>query len=238
MKKTLTASLLAAGLGLGAASPALAIGHEEAAGQPEAWTPGELQAALKAMPEGDVTRGERLNDTMMCSSCHGDKGETWSRNWTDLAGQRSEYTYKMLLDYRNALRAEGTAQAGLMQYVAAPLSKQEMADLAAYYESLPLPKAEMDVEVSEDIEKLVRQGDPERLITPCAACHGRKGQGGINETPALAGQEEAYFIRTMQAYKDGSRDNDVNNGMAIFAEQLTDEEIEALADYYAGLGSE
>jgi cytochrome c553 len=57
----------------------------------------------------------------------------------------------------------------------------------------------------------------------------------MNETPALTGMSPRMFIRQMNAYKDGTRHNDVNSGMAQFTKDLTDEEIQALADYYAQL---
>ncbi|MHB8920948.1 MAG: c-type cytochrome [Halothiobacillus sp.] len=73
-------------------------------------------------------------------------------------------------------------------------------------------------------------GDPERLLTPC---HGANGQGGINETTALHGMPREYFIRTMEQFRDGHRRNDTARGMNQFAQPLTDQEIEILANYYA-----
>jgi cytochrome c553 len=40
----------------------------------------------------------------------------------------------------------------------------------------------------------------------------------------------------MQAYKSGSRSNDVYERMRLVAGQLSDEEISLLAEYYAALG--
>jgi cytochrome c553 len=82
---------------------------------------------------------------------------------------------------------------------------------------------------------LVRHGDPARLITPCASCHGAKGQGGVNGSPALAGQNPAYFVRTLNAYHGGQRTNDAHRGMHAFAAKLSAEEMRALATFYADL---
>jgi cytochrome c553 len=123
-----------------------------------------------------------------------------------------------------------------MVNIARLLSEQDMRDVAAYYAILPLPPAEPVGEVSAPAVALVREGDPKRLITPCASCHGVAGEGGINETPALAGQVPEYFVRTMQAFRAHQRDNDLYQGMAQFTHRLSDEEIEALARYYAALG--
>lgn len=226
MRKTslILGGMLAATLSL----PVLADEHHAKA---EPWTPATLMQALQAMPKGDTARGQKLHEAQFCASCHGVKGEAITANWPTLVGQRAEYTYKMLLDYKSHRRAEDE-RAQIMVHVAQFLSEQDMADLAAFYASQALPamRGSKDNAVAE---KLVRQGDPARLITPCAACHGLQGQGGVNETPALAGQTPDYFERTMKLYRDGQRHNDSMQAMRAFAKPLTDGEISALARYYA-----
>lgn len=194
------------------------------------WTPASLRVALSEMPAGDVSKGKVLHNDLFCASCHGVAGEALTPNWPSLAGQRAEYTYKMLLDYHSGLRREDE-RAGVMNAVAEMLSKQDMADLAAFYAAQSLPAAAHAADAAT--AQLIRRGEPSRLVTPCASCHGLHGQGGINETPALAGLPRDYFIRTMQHYRDGSRHNDALQAMRAFAKPLTDAEIMALADYYA-----
>jgi cytochrome c553 len=67
------------------------------------------------------------------------------------------------------------------------------------------------------------------LAASCAACHGTEGhsQGG---TPSLAGLDETYFIKQMQQFKSGERSSTV---MMQQASGLTDDEINALAEYFA-----
>ncbi|MFO7808608.1 c-type cytochrome [Guyparkeria sp.] len=195
------------------------------------WSPASWQSAMREMPTGDAQRGKGLHDQRFCASCHGEHGESLTGNWPHLAGQRAEYTYKQLLDYADHRRREDS-RAHIMNEVSEQLSEQEMADLAVFYEQQGLPdKAKPDS--SHPAHELVSVGDPSRLITPCAACHGNNGSGGINESPSLRGQPHDYFVRTMKMFRDGARHNDVAKGMAQFAEPLTDEEIAALADYYA-----
>ncbi|AHE99777.1 c-type cytochrome [Thioalkalivibrio paradoxus] len=214
-----------AALGLAAAN-----GDPGASPLPDRWTPAELHAALAAMPEGDPGRGRELHDRMFCASCHGPSGESPSRNWPTVVGQRAPYVYKMLLDYRDGRLPHPEAEP--MAVLAEMMSEQEMADVAAFYDAQALP-ALAPLRKQHPADTLVRRGDPERLITPCSACHGVDGQGGRNETPALAGQRPEYLVRAMRAFRDRSRDNDVHHGMGQFAWDLTDAEIEALADYYA-----
>lgn len=238
IKKRLWTAVLLAGLVGG--GPTLAAGHAASASA-ENWTSANLRKALDAMPAGDAERGRELNQTLFCVSCHGSEGVAPSMNWPHLAGQKADYTIKMMLDYQSGLRHEGL-RARLMHHVAVLVSAQEIADLAAFYASLPAPveaetpRPEVRLAASDlPAEVLVRKGDPTRLITPCASCHGATGEGGRREAPELAGQNPMYFVRTMHDYHDGVRANDGKKTMRAFAYRLTPAEIDDLANYYADL---
>jgi cytochrome c553 len=214
-----------------------AVASEHGKVHAQAWNTQSLSAAMRSMPVGDIARGQALHKSLMCASCHGEAGVSPSRNWASLAGQKAPYTYKMMLDYQDSRRAESFKQSDIMVQIAQLMNHQDMADVAAYYASLPLPAPiARERPIAPATNKVVRFGDVSRLVTACASCHGTKGQGGMNETPAIAGQVKDYFIRTMQAYKHNDRTNDLHQGMAQFTKGLTDGEIEALADYYASLG--
>jgi cytochrome c553 len=212
-------------------------GHEA---QPVPRTPSvaDVHGILASMPRGDVKRGKQLNQSLMCASCHGDDGVAPTQNWASLAGQRAAYTYKSLLDYQAGGRHENP-RATLMKVAVDGMSRQDMADVAAYYASLPAvaaPAPKLDAAAHARADRLARRGDPVRLLTPCASCHGAAGQGGVNETPALAGQSVGSFVRTLQDYREGRRVTDANQGMRQFAERLTLQEIHDLAAYYARMG--
>ena len=64
----------------------------------------------------------------------------------------------------------------------------------------------------------------------CAACHGADGNSINPEWPSLAGQHESYLIRSIQSFKDGSRDNVL---MSPQAAALSEQDIQDLAAYYA-----
>ncbi|MDC0602251.1 cytochrome c [Aliiglaciecola sp.] len=68
--------------------------------------------------------------------------------------------------------------------------------------------------------------------TTCTACHGANGISMIPMYPNLAGQKEQYLVLQMKAFRDGERKNMV---MAPMAAGLSDEDINNLAAYYAGL---
>ncbi|SRR5690554_505020 len=79
--------------------------------------------------------------------------------------------------------------------------------------------------------------DPEagkqKATTVCAACHGATGKAPIPIYPNLAGQNEAYLVSSMKAYKNKER----TGGQAIVmqgqAMALSDEDIANLAAYYS-----
>jgi cytochrome c553 len=205
------------------------------------WTPGTLRLALASLPKGDAAQGKNVHEQLFCVSCHGANGVAPTQNWPHLAGQKAAYTAKMLLDYQTGLRSEGR-RAALMHDIAVMLSPQQIADVSAFYaqqaaptdDGTPRPDSPKSGK-AVDPAQLVRKGDPARLLTPCASCHGVAGQGGNREASALAGQNPLYFVRTLLDYQSGLRANDSAKGMSTFAKKLTRTEIEALATYYADL---
>jgi len=66
----------------------------------------------------------------------------------------------------------------------------------------------------------------------CAGCHGGNGVSTNPAWPSLAGQQSAYLVETLKAYKTGARENAM---MAATAKGLSDADMQNLAGYYATL---
>lgn len=66
----------------------------------------------------------------------------------------------------------------------------------------------------------------------CTACHGPNGNSLNPEWPSLAGQNAMYIARTLRSYQIGERSNPLMSAQAM---ALSDQDIEDLAVYYAGL---
>jgi cytochrome c553 len=64
----------------------------------------------------------------------------------------------------------------------------------------------------------------------CAACHGIDGNSLNPEWPSLAGQNEAYLVKTLQAFKKGERSNVLMSAQAM---TLGDQDVQDLAAYFA-----
>jgi len=65
----------------------------------------------------------------------------------------------------------------------------------------------------------------------CAACHGMDGNSVNPQWPSLAGQNEAYMVKTLQAFKDGTRTDPL---MTAQASLLDETAMADLAAYFAG----
>lgn len=84
-------------------------------------------------------------------------------------------------------------------------------------------------------------GDPgrgETLGYTCLGCHGVDGYRNAYPSyrvPKLGGQKAAYLVVALQGYRAGTRSHPT---MAAQAESLTDQQIDDIAAYLAGLGAE
>ena len=64
----------------------------------------------------------------------------------------------------------------------------------------------------------------------CHACHGPTGKSAQPIYPNLGGQQQDYMVKTLQGFRDGSRQNAIMNG---FAANLSDTDIEDITAWYA-----
>ena len=169
-----------------------------------------------------IGRGATL--ALNCTMCHGAQGMS-AADAPNLAGQYPEVVVKQLRDY-----SDGRRSSSIMQAIARSLSDASMADLAAYYASLP--KARLAPTTYEDpLPRLVRTGDPLRNIAPCISCHGAVDQK--LGAPWLEGMPKPYLVQQLSHFASGERHNDGLAQMRNMARSLTQQEIQELADFYA-----
>lgn len=68
----------------------------------------------------------------------------------------------------------------------------------------------------------------------CRACHGAKGNKPIAPNyPKLKGQNKAYIVDALKAYRDGGRTGGLSGIMKAQAGSLSDAEMNELAEYYS-----
>lgn len=189
-----------------------------------------LCSTIAAFAAGDYQAGQEKST--VCAACHGEKGISVNPAWPSLAGQHAAYLAKQLNDFKKAQNREAPTMTALV----ANLSEQDINDLAAFYASLPLPEGITPKQYLKRGEQLYRGGDFSKHITACIACHGPSGQGNAQANfPVLSGQQAAYTIQQLQAFKDKKRSNDLNSIMRDISARMSADDMQAVANYVAGL---
>ncbi|MDN3516500.1 c-type cytochrome [Aquisalimonas lutea] len=189
-----------------------------------------LVAAPLLHADGDVSRGEELSGS--CAACHGAQGESSNPEWPNLAGQSERYLFEQLRAFKS-----GERQNAVMAGQVANLDEQDMRDLAAYYASQdPVISGSVSEDLRDLGETIYRGGLPDKGVAACMACHGPSGAGMPGAGfPRIGGQHAQYVATQLRAYRSGERDTDRNAMMRTVAEQLSDEEIQAVSSYVSGL---
>lgn len=187
-----------------------------------------------AQAQGDAEAGKAKSAT--CVACHGPDGNSPTDMYPKLAGQHAAYLTKQLAEFKAAATGGVGRANAIMAGMVMPLSEQDMADLSAYFASQAIVPVATPEDVVEQGAALYQGGDIERGITACIACHGPRGEGLESaKFPSLAGQYPSYIAAQLNMFRSGERNNDPNGMMRSIAAKLTDQDIEVLSQYVAGL---
>jgi cytochrome c553 len=189
--------------------------------------------ALAQEIKGNADTGK--TKAAMCIGCHGIKG--YQASFPEvykvpmISGQGAKYISNALLAYQKGERKHPT-----MMSIAASLSEQDMADLAAYYsvhgkvEGATLPE-KADKEPSAVVAGLLTKG-------ACISCHGANFAKPIDPSyPKIAGQHADYLTVALKSYKtEGLAKVGRSNGvMGGIAKQFTNAEMKEIAKYVSSL---
>ena len=164
-----------------------------------------------------------------CASCHNADGNSAIAANPKLAQQHPEYILKQLQDFK-----AGKRKNAVMQPMVAPLSEQDMRDIAWFVGSKKIkPGFAKEKELVTLGERIFRGGIPDRQVPACAGCHSPNGAGIPAQYPRLGGQHADYTDAQLKAFRDGVRGNSPQ--MHGVAAKMNDREVKAVADYIAGL---
>jgi len=182
-----------------------------------------------ALAAGDAAAGK--TKAAACAGCHGTDGKATIAEYPNLAGQHADYIAKQLEHFKSGERANA-----IMAGMAAALSAQDMADIGAFYAGLTPIAGVANKDGLQQGQDIYRGGITDVGVPACSGCHGATGNGNpAAGFPALAGQNAAYTVLQLQAFRSKDRANDANAMMRGVAERLTDAEIDAVANYISGL---
>jgi cytochrome c553 len=196
-------------------------------------------ATVPSFAEGDAAAGKEKSAA--CAACHGADGNSLVPQWPRLAGQSASYISKQLRDFKAKRRNDPT-----MSPQAQILSEQDIEDLAAYFSTQSPNPGSGNPALQMAGKKVYRKGNMETFVIACVGCHGLTGGGNkalldsvkapsIVEAPFIGSQHAMYVAKQLRAFRDGERTNDVGRIMRNISAGLTDEEINAVAEYIAEL---
>jgi cytochrome c553 len=180
--------------------------------------------------KGDAAAGQKK--AAVCGACHGVDGNSLNSLWPNLAGQHASYIIQQLKGFQNEFRQNIT-----MSPMAAPLSEQDMLDLAAYFSSQTKKLDEANPDMVQLGEKIYRGGNTETGVAACFACHGPQGNGNpAAKYPIVSGQHAQYTQKQLMDYKSGVRKPEGNAIiMRDIALKMSEAEMQAVTDYMQGL---
>jgi len=181
----------------------------------------------KAAAKPDLTKGAAV--AQVCASCHTSDGSRGAPAYPILQGQHADYLAKQLHDFKSGKRKNA-----VMSGMAAPLSDEDIRNVAAFYASKSAkPGFAKNKEMAALGEKIYRGGIADRTIPACAGCHSPTGAGIPAQYPKIGSQQEDYVLAQMLAFRSGERTNSPQ--MTGVAAKMNDKEIKAVSDYIAGL---
>ena len=167
-----------------------------------------------------------------CATCHGARGEG-SAAFPPLAGNGGAYLLAQLQAFADGSRAQP-----IMGPIAKGLNAQQRADVVAFYVGQPPLQRAVTVPPAEPSDAgawLAQRGRWADGIPACAQCHGPAGLGVGEHFPAIAGLSAAYMQAQVSAWQHKTRPPGPLQLMASVAQKLTDQDITAVAAYYARL---
>ena len=194
---------------------------------------GTVAAQDAAKP--DPAKGKNIA-SQVCAACHAADGNSAAAANPKLAGQGYDYLHKQLVNFQAQGGKKAERDNAVMAGMTANLSAADMKDIAAYYASQKLkPAMARDKELAALGQKIYRGGNAASGVAACAGCHGPTGMGIPSQYPRISGQFAEYVELQLKAFRAGTRANDPNGMMRGVAVRMSDREIQAVAEYVAGL---
>ena len=187
-----------------------------------------------SVADGDPKAGKTKSE--LCHGCHGVDGISIDpTTFPNLAGQYAGYIFKQVQDFQLGNRQDDTMSA----MAATVTSLQDLKDIAVYFaQQKTMQGKPTGSAASKTGEKIFAEGVPKAGVYGCVNCHGKDGKGrgkGNSLFPVVGGQQKAYLVKQLKDFKAGTRKNDPAGMMSDIAKKLSDEEINAVAEYLSGL---
>jgi cytochrome c553 len=185
--------------------------------------------AMSGLATGNQAAGMSFQ-TITCDSCHGDGRLGEDSLIPSLSGQSETYLMNSLRAY-----VQGRRPSGIMQLAVGTIPEEQLREFAAHYASQPRPTRQppKDQSLAGKGRELAEKGRAADAVPACLSCHER--EGGNAAYPRLSGQKKPYLETQLRLFRDGIRGGSpYSHIMTEAAAHLGDEDITALAAYFAG----
>ncbi|HLF32321.1 MAG TPA: c-type cytochrome [Xanthomonadales bacterium] len=177
--------------------------------------PGDEQAIEPGL--ADDPFGEVRASLKKCTKCHGEYGNSTASGMPNLTSQDPEY-------FRASMQAyvDGSRKHKIMKKLAGSLDEQTIGKMGVFYAVQQPVRSETNAAGNELSGR--------KLSEKCATCHGDDGNADAADTPSLAGQDARYFVKAMNQYLEGERQEE---SMFKAVDGLSEQDMLDLAAFYA-----
>ncbi len=163
-----------------------------------------------------------------CFSCHGEDGISDAEGKPHLAGQRTVYLYRVLKAFQSGDRPDEQHNHNKF------LNEKALISTAVYYSSLTPAQLPVSIETEETAELTPAPVEDPFLairdsMRKCIKCHDESGNSTRSGMANLTAQDPEYFVTSMMAYVDGSRNHKL---MKKLVGKLDEQTLKAMGVYY------
>ena len=183
--------------------------------------PGILCASEQSAGRSDMAE--------LCFVCHGADNSTSDTLVPKLNGQLRSFLVKQTKYYLSGERSDTVMSTVIGQF---NLSENNIAEIANFFSRLPPMKG------SGKISELGKKGRQIFIEQKCIFCHEEADKSVasyIGETVIIGGQNKGYLIKSMVDIRNRARIADGFDLMSKTVKHLSDDDIEAVAEYLSSI---
>ena len=186
----------------------------------------------------DIVKGQKIANERNCSLCHDPTGKNDHPEAPYIVGQKKKYLIHQMKNFRqtqstaSGMERVSERHHSFMDKQATLMSDSDIEKVAEYFSSfkcIPVQK-NSNILLSAPLE-----------TKKCAFCHGPTGINPYSLYPNIGGQKKSYLVRQIMEFRDSGlhsgktniKDKRFNRMMAPSVINLTDKEIDDIANYYS-----
>jgi len=175
-----------------------------------------------AVAASPTVTGPLLERLRICSSCHGEDGNSRTVGVPSIAGQPKIFLENQLVLFREGVRAAPP----LKQPAVAGLTDREISTIAGVFGASPVQSGPGSSDPSR-----AKRGRALAQELGCGSCHLPDFQGR-EQIPRLAGQREEYLVEAMAGFRYNRRPA-ADSAMTLVLHGVSDSDIEAMAHFFS-----